>query len=595
MAKQNFQVDLRGIVEILSHHLYSSPRVYVRELIQNARDAIVARELESGAVGLDATREQHRAPIEIIIDETERSVIVRDYGIGLTEEDALTLLSTIGASSKHQDLASARRDYLGQFGIGLLSCFLVSDEIDVRSRSARLPASPTMQWRGYGDGTFTVGEAADPLAEPGTEVRVRARPDDSGWATTERVRLLAERFAQFLSIPITVRAASSSAAVPVSGRTRPWDLDPAEASEWCRGEFGFTPLGAIPLDVLVTGVQGIAFISGSEGSQKRVGDFVLSRGMFVADGNTQLVPHWARFARVVLEAGDLPLTASRESLQDTAVIEGVRDEIGSQIRLGIERFSASDPDAFAEFLNVHAASLRGMAAEDAQMLDFVARHLRWHTSRGLMRLVDMPKDTEYAVTEGDFNAYAPLMVGRSTLLVNAAYTDCVKVLRAYDAAQVRMRVRRFDAQALLRKLPQPDRSDADLAQHVRHLAVQELDAQGVAVEVRAFHPASVMSLHVLGTQHSFAPDETADDPWASMLGDLALPDAADDRPKLVLNLTAPAVRALRSDLDSGTAAHAVQALHLLSLLQAGIRLSIGEPTALAESLQKLVTAAARTQ
>jgi molecular chaperone HtpG len=162
VTKENFQVDLRGIVEILSHHLYSSPRVYVRELLQNARDAVIGRL----RVEPNAFEGMQRAPIEVLVDDASRSIVVRDYGIGLTEDEARGLLATIGASSKRREFAAARRDYLGQFGIGLLSCFLVGDAIEVRSRSARDPNAPTMQWVGYGDGTYTVRPADEPLAEP---------------------------------------------------------------------------------------------------------------------------------------------------------------------------------------------------------------------------------------------------------------------------------------------------------------------------------------------------------------------------------------------------------------------------------------------
>ena len=158
VTSENFQVDLRGIVEILSSHLYSSPRVYVRELIQNARDAIIA----SGSCPV--TPPDGHAPIELVVDDAARTLTVRDYGVGLTEADARELLSTIGASSKREQILQSRRDYLGQFGIGLLSCFLVADEIVVRSRSARTVVASTMRWIGHGDGTFTVGVDDQPLA-----------------------------------------------------------------------------------------------------------------------------------------------------------------------------------------------------------------------------------------------------------------------------------------------------------------------------------------------------------------------------------------------------------------------------------------------
>src|SRR4051812_10975159 len=114
-SSRTFQVDLRGVVDLLSHHLYASPRVYVRELLQNAVDAITARRATEPS-----------APAQVWIESSpDGGVRVSDTGVGLTEEQVHELLATIGRSSKRDELGFARHEFLGQFGIGLLSCFLV--------------------------------------------------------------------------------------------------------------------------------------------------------------------------------------------------------------------------------------------------------------------------------------------------------------------------------------------------------------------------------------------------------------------------------------------------------------------------------------
>src|SRR5690242_18824467 len=136
-APRTFQVDLRGIVDLLSHHLYASPRVYVRELLQNAVDAITA-------AGGDATG-------KISITTGDGGLRIDDNGIGLTEAQVHELLATIGRSSKRDELGFARHEFLGQFGIGLLSCFLVADEI--RVHTCRDGAPPVL-WTGHADGSY---------------------------------------------------------------------------------------------------------------------------------------------------------------------------------------------------------------------------------------------------------------------------------------------------------------------------------------------------------------------------------------------------------------------------------------------------------
>src|SRR5256885_16381905 len=144
---RSFQVDLRGVVDLLSHHLYASPRVYVRELLQNAVDATTAR------LALDAT-----APTGITVDVDGGTLTITDSGIGLSEEQVHELLATIGRSSKRDDFGFARHEFLGQFGIGLLSAFMVADEIRV---STRCGDAPTVEWTGYAAGHYDVSVAPD--------------------------------------------------------------------------------------------------------------------------------------------------------------------------------------------------------------------------------------------------------------------------------------------------------------------------------------------------------------------------------------------------------------------------------------------------
>lgn len=148
--ENNFQVDLRGMVDLLSHHLYSSPRVYLREVIQNAVDAITARR----AATVDPP------PGSITITPADASddgcFHLIDNGIGLDPDGIRRVLATIGASTKRDELGFARQNFLGQFGIGLLSCFLVADEIRLRTRSE---SGDTWEWIGQANGTYRIAPA----------------------------------------------------------------------------------------------------------------------------------------------------------------------------------------------------------------------------------------------------------------------------------------------------------------------------------------------------------------------------------------------------------------------------------------------------
>src|ERR1700691_6795458 len=158
-----FQVDLRGLVDLLSQTLYSSPRVYIRELLQNAVDATTAR----GPSGADTS-------IRIAIGDA--GLRIEDRGIGLTEDEAHRFLATIGNSSK-RDFMGARQEFLGQFGIGLLACFTVAETIRVVTKSATDPGAKTIEWLATSDGKYGVQVLGDEKerTEPGTPVFLTPR------------------------------------------------------------------------------------------------------------------------------------------------------------------------------------------------------------------------------------------------------------------------------------------------------------------------------------------------------------------------------------------------------------------------------------
>lgn len=213
-----FQVDLRGMVDLLSRNLYSGPRVYVRELLQNTVDAIAARR-----------QEEPDCPAQVTITINGGALSCRDTGVGLTLQEASSLLSTIGASSKRDELGLSRGDYLGQFGIGMLSCFMVSGEILVRSRSARQAGAPTVEWRGRTDGTYEVRalEADDPgcLDAPGTSVEIVGLPGEP-WLQADTVRALVDEFGALLPIDVEVR--SGQTLTRHAHQDAPWELSRRE-------------------------------------------------------------------------------------------------------------------------------------------------------------------------------------------------------------------------------------------------------------------------------------------------------------------------------------------------------------------------------
>ena len=158
MEDYRFKVNLGGMIEILSDHLYSSPDVYIRELLQNAVDAITGLKQWE-----EQTNQQTADKGSITLEITEKKqLIFSDNGQGLTEEEIHQFLSIIGQSSK-RNLEQLESDYIGRFGIGLLSCFMVTDEITMITKSCKQENAPVLKWCGKPDGTYTIEQETQAL------------------------------------------------------------------------------------------------------------------------------------------------------------------------------------------------------------------------------------------------------------------------------------------------------------------------------------------------------------------------------------------------------------------------------------------------
>ena len=192
-----FKVNLGGMIELLSGHLYSSPNVFVRELLQNCTDAIHVR------ADKDSDFDLKTAVVEIEVTEDEQ-IIFRDNGTGLNEEEIHRFLSVIGQSSKFDiEKGQAQGDYIGRFGIGLLSCFMVTDTIIVRTVSFRSP-DITLEWRGHADGTYTITELSE-KRPVGTEIILRQdghKTDTADYYHADEISNLVFYYGLFLQFPI---------------------------------------------------------------------------------------------------------------------------------------------------------------------------------------------------------------------------------------------------------------------------------------------------------------------------------------------------------------------------------------------------------
>jgi molecular chaperone HtpG len=551
MGSEKFQVDLHGVVDLLSNHLYSSPRVYLRELLQNAVDAITARRAQ------DAD-----APGRIDVQVDDRRISVSDSGIGLDPGQVTELLATIGRSSKRDEIGFARTEFLGQFGIGLLSAFMVAEEIEVVTRPT---GGPTTLWIGTADGSYSLQETT-PRDEVGTTVTLTARRGAEQWYKLATVIELIRLFGALLPLEIKVNGEQ------VTDGRAPWEAtgttQRAELVGYAQDKLGFTPFDVIPLNIPAAGLTGVAFVLPFPANPaERATHRVYLKRMLLAEGVEGLLPDWAFFVRAVIDTSELRPTASREALFDDGNLEATREALGAQLRGWLVRLGSTDPQKLDRFLGIHQLGVKALALHDDEMLRLVYRWLRFETNHGRMTAADLHErhgEIRYVATIEEFRQLAAVAAAQQITVVNGGYTYDSELLERLPEVVPELTTSRFDPTELSTSFDSLDPATELALRPFIRLAQEALDTVGCEVVVRAFDPAGLPAIYLVDRSAQFAAElrstkSKADALWSEVLGALDTHD--DSRPQLVLNHRSPLVRRMVSLADRELTRLAVEGLY----------------------------------
>lgn len=603
-----FQVDLGGVVDLLSRHIYSGAHVYLRELLQNGRDAVAARAKLPGQPG--------GGPLEIYPVGTAPDApgvfVFRDAGLGLSAAEACELLATVGKSSKRDDVLSLRdEDYLGQFGIGLLSCFMVCDRIVVRSRSVH--GHPPVEWEGSADGTFSIRELSEDEANglpTGTEVRLTPRPDDAALLAGERVAELARRFGRYLPVEVRVwRADRSWEPVNEPALFLPPDRPSDERSavealeDLGAGLIGNRPLETIELSVPATATLGVAYVlpyAPPPGS-RRSGRLYLGR-MLLGEDMSELLPDWAYFVRCIINTDGLRPTASREQLVADEALEYTREELGKVLRRWIVQQATTRPARFERFVAVHHLGLKSMAVHDDDLAAAVLPWLTVETSAGRMTVRDylgQSRHVRYVETVDEFRQIAAV-VSTDQPVINGGYTYESDLLRRLPHLISDVTVEQIQASSILDELAPPPLDDRDRTSPLERRAAEALAELGCDALVRSFRPDNVTALYVADSAAIRRIERTevrdsAPSVWAEVLGgvDEIMTGKAALAPhsttaQLCLNWLNPLIRQLSKVDDELVFDRSIRLVYIQSLLAGHRPLSRNDRTVMTTAMSDLI-------
>ena len=407
-----FQVNLKGMIALLSEHIYSNPNTFVRELLQNCTDAITA---------LRNIDEEYAGRIDVFLRE-DGSMVFQDNGIGLKEEEVYRFLTVIGESSK-RDTPDAN-DFIGRFGIGLLSCFVVTNEITVESRSAM--GKQPVRWCGKVDGTYqtTLPEEEWPI---GSRVILVPKKEWTHLFEYETFKKILRNYGQILPYPIYLHHQDEEELVNTPS---PVWLDSKatrnELLEHGKKVFQSSALDAFRIHTENGKVNGVFYIlpfrtQFSTGNSHKV---YLKR-MLLSENDCNLLPSWAFFIRCLVNADGLVSTASRESFVNNDLLKDTRKEIGVAIKEYLKRLVENDRETFNKILDVHFFHIKAIASEDNELLRLFIDYLPFETSKGTRSFGNI-RSTEstirYTRNLEDFRQVRRIAGAQGWMIVNAGYT-----------------------------------------------------------------------------------------------------------------------------------------------------------------------------
>jgi molecular chaperone HtpG len=395
-----FQAEVRELLKLMIHSLYSHREIFLRELISNASDANDKLRFESLAKPELMAGDTELA-VWIEADKDKGTLSIRDNGIGMSREDAISHLGTIARSGTAEFFKKLSGDQqkdsqlIGQFGVGFYSAFIVSERVEVLSRRAGLPDSEGVRWESSADGEFTVETVDRP--QRGTTIVLHLKEDAKEFLDTWRLRSLVRRYSDHIAFPVRMPKEGEATIEyeAVNRGTALWARPKAEIKDEEYVEFyrHLTHDQGEPLTWSHNRVEGkrdytsLIYIPSSapfdlwqrDGAR---GLKLYVRRVFIMDDAEQFLPLYLRFVKGVLDSADLPLNVSRELLQADSEVEAMRGALTRRVLELLARLAKDDAGKYQGFWNEFGAVLKEGLAEDHGNREKLLPLLRFASTNG---------------------------------------------------------------------------------------------------------------------------------------------------------------------------------------------------------------------
>ncbi|KAA6047840.1 molecular chaperone HtpG [Pantoea sp. ICBG 1758] len=398
---RGFQSEVKQLLHLMIHSLYSNKEIFLRELISNASDA--ADKLRFRALSTpDLYEGDGELRVRISVDKEKRTLTLSDNGIGMRRDEVIENLGTIAKSGTKAFLESMGSDQakdsqlIGQFGVGFYSAFIVADKVTVRTRAAGAQASEGVFWESEGEGEYTLAEIEK--ADRGTEITLHFRAGEDDFLDAWRVRNVISKYSDHIALPVEIETKDEENDTvtweKVNKAQALWTRNKAEISDdeynefykhiahdfsdpaiWSHnrveGKQEYTSLLYIP--------QRAPFDMWNRDSKHGLKLYV--QRVFIMDDAEQFMPNYLRFVRGLIDSNDLPLNVSREILQDSRVTQSLRAALTKRSLQMLEKLAKDDAEKYQQFWKEFGLVLKEGPAEDSANQQAIAKLLRFATTQ----------------------------------------------------------------------------------------------------------------------------------------------------------------------------------------------------------------------
>jgi molecular chaperone HtpG len=409
MDKQtlSFQAEVKQILHLVTHSLYSNKEIFLRELVSNASDACDKLRFEA----LDKAALYEDAPnleIRVWFDEAAKTITIRDNGIGMSAEEAVAHLGTIAKSGTREFMAKLEGEQkkdanlIGQFGVGFYSGFIVADRMTVETRRAGAGAEEGVRWSSEGTGDFEVETITRP--QRGTDVILHLREGEEEFLSAWKLKSIIGKYSDHISLPVLMPKQKWDEEASKQVTTDEWEPVNKAAALWTRSKSDITDAQYqefykqisydqdAPLAYTHNRVEGrteytqLLYVPAKApfdlwNRDKRGGVKLYVKRVFIMDDAEALMPVYLRFVKGVIDSADLPLNVSRELLQESRDVKAIREGSTKKVLAMLEDVAENQKDKYAEFWKQFGAVLKEGVGEDHQNQERLAKLFRFASTQ----------------------------------------------------------------------------------------------------------------------------------------------------------------------------------------------------------------------